>query len=162
MKKKPIPGSKRNRSPGARLGRSHSRKYILIERVAGLLELSQIDARRSVRTVLQSLRNRLPHDVLVAFWKKLPPLPFGIYFEGWQPSDVPLRTSLRQFVTEIQKQLPRACKTEPISAIRAVLTAVREQIGSRQIDEVKRALPQEMHNFFDAFPTAIHPCVEAR
>jgi uncharacterized protein (DUF2267 family) len=75
---------------------------------------------------------------------------------------MPLGSSLRQFVAEIHEHLPRACVTEPISAIRAVLTAVREYVGSTKTDEVKRALPQEMHNLFDALPTEIRPCVEAQ
>jgi uncharacterized protein (DUF2267 family) len=147
---------------GARLGRSRSQKYVLLERVAELLELSRIDARKSMRTVLHRLRDRLPHDVAVAFGEKLPPLVFGIYFESWQPSNIPLRTSLRQFGAEIQKRLPRACATEPIPATRAVLTAVREQVGSTKIEEVKRALPQEMPSLFDALPNEIRPCVEAQ
>jgi uncharacterized protein (DUF2267 family) len=164
--KEPISRPKRRRSAGARtgarLGRSRSQKYVLLERVAELLELSRIDARTSMRTVLHSLRDRLPHDVLVAFGKKLPPLAFGIYFEGWQSSNMPLRTSLRQFVAEIQERLPRACVTEPISVIQAVLTAVGEHVGSTKIEEVKRALPQELHGLFDALPSEIRPCVEAQ
>src|SRR5689334_20833304 len=106
--KQPISRPTRKGSADARAGRSRSRKYVLLERVAELLELSRSDARASMRTVLHSLRERLPHDVSIAFGGKLPPLAFGIYFEGWHPSNMPLTTSFRQFVAEIQEHLPPA------------------------------------------------------
>lgn len=161
MEKQPSsqPNHRRSASrSGAGFGRLRSKKYVLLERVGELLKLSRSDARRCTRTVLHSLRDQLPHDVLVAFGKQLPPVAFGINFQGWQPSNMPVRTSLRQLLTETQAQLPRACVTEPISVIRAVLTAAREHIGSTEIEKVKRAFPQEMHGLFDGLPSTIRPC----
>lgn len=134
-------------------------KCEVIGRVAELLKISRQKARRTTRSVLHTVRDRLPHEVLVPFGQQLPPFARRLYFNGWESSNAPITTSLRQFVVDIERKLPRVCLADPFSAIDAVLVAVREHIGAPQMRKVKQAFAPEMHGLFDASPSSVHPCI---
>ena len=133
-------------------------KCTVIGRVAELLKISRPKARKSVQTVLCTVRDRLPHDVLVPFGGQLPPFARHLYFEDWESANAPITTSLWLFVEDIQQNLPDVCIADPFSAIRAVLIAVREHIGKPNMANIKQAFALEMHGLFDASPASVHPC----
>lgn len=130
----------------------------MIRRVAELLKISRSNARKSVQTVLRTVRNRLPHEVLVPFGDQLPPFARRLYFGGWESTNVPITTSLREFVVDVELDLPPVCFDDPFSAIHAVLIAVREHIGVTQIGNIRETFAVEMHGLFDALPSSVHAC----
>lgn len=162
-----IGGEPPSRPPGRsaanqKRGDQHSQfsyeRCTVIQRVAELLKISRPNASKSVQTVLNTVRDRLPHDVLVPFGERLPPFARGLYFHGWESTNAPINTSLRQFVEDTQVSLPNVCIADPFSAILAVLIAVREHIGNSQMANVRQAFTQEMHGLFDASPANVRPC----
>ena len=153
-------GSTNNRrTEGLKASQSKLGTCAVIGRVAELLKISHPKARKATQSVLHTVRDRLPHRVLVPFGEQLPPLIRRLYFDGWESSNVPITTSLRQFVVDIQQNLPRVCVADPFSAILAVLVAVREHIDRRQMENVKETFEAEMHNLFEASPADVHPCI---
>jgi uncharacterized protein (DUF2267 family) len=155
----PQGGSTNNRrTEGLNAPQSEVGKCAVIGRVAELLKISRPKARNTTRSVLRAVRDRLPHEVLVPFGEQLPLRARRLYFDGWESSSAPITTSLRQFVVDIERDLPRVCLADPFSAINAVLVAVREHIGTSQMRKVKQAFAPEMHGLFDASPSSVHPC----
>lgn len=68
---------------------STQKTYEWIARVAEAAHLEKRDAYKSLRAVLQTMRDRLPIDDAVLFAAQLPLLLRGLFTKGWEPSKLP-------------------------------------------------------------------------
>src|SRR5205814_10234829 len=108
-----------------------------IARIAEALHMEKRDAYKSLRAVLITLRDRLPVDLAVHFGAQLPMIIRGLYYEGWEPSKVPVKMSRGEF----------------LEAIREKIVAGR-YTGAGEMHKVMHSLPQDMQSLFPALAAA--------
>jgi uncharacterized protein (DUF2267 family) len=78
-----------------------------IARIAEALHKEKRDASKALRSVLQTVRDRLPSDLAVHFGAQLPMLIRGLYYEGWEPARCRLRRLARNFWTPTRENCRR-------------------------------------------------------
>lgn len=99
------------------------------------------------RAVLHRLRRHLTTDQVLTFADALPPLPRGIFIEGWRPPDALPLTSAGEFLQGVIESLSPH-QVPPDSIVRdvfAVLAERSEPLGARTMRE---QLPEELRPFW--------------
>src|SRR5207237_8992131 len=76
-----------------------------IATIAEAAHLEKGDAYEVLRSVLQTMRDRLPLDVAANFDAQLPIFLRGLFYEGWQPSKAPVKMSCEEFLTAVQEKV---------------------------------------------------------
>ena len=99
----------------------------------------------ALRSTLHALRDRLPVNEAAHLGAQLPMLIRGIYYEGWRPSDKPLKVRhLDEFLDHVAEE----CRTEldmPIEGmVRAVFHTLQRHISPGEITSVIRNLPNDL------------------
>src|SRR3954470_10166073 len=84
---------------------STQKTYEWIASVAEVAHLERRDAYKSLRAVLQTLRDRLPLHDAVHFAAQLPTFLRGLFFEGWEPAKVPLKMSRDEFLVAVAERI---------------------------------------------------------
>jgi uncharacterized protein (DUF2267 family) len=125
-----------------------------IARIAETLHMEKRDAWKSLRAVLQTTRDRLPVEVAVHFGAQLPMLIRGMYYEGWEPSKVPMKLMLREFLEIVQQSIVTDRTIDPVETTQAVLAIVGSYVGLGEMEKVKQTFPRDMQNLFPAFAEA--------
>lgn len=131
-----------------------------IARVAEIMHMEKRDAYKSLRAVLQTLRDRLPVDLAVHFGAQLPMLVRGLYYEGWEPSKVPIKMSRQEFLDTIQENIVADRVIDPRETTRNVLSVVAGYIGAGEMEKIMHSFPQDMQSLFPQ--SLMRPEVRAR
>ncbi|MEU1397037.1 DUF2267 domain-containing protein [Micromonospora zamorensis] len=98
----------------------------------------------ALRTVLHLLRDRLPVDESVEFAQQLPVLVRGIYFDGWVPSDVPIKLNRDDFLYEVRQGFPYDAKGGPERVTQVVLDTLRRHVTQGEWQDVKDTMPKDL------------------
>ena len=125
-----------------------------IVRIAATEHMEKREAWKALRAVLQTVRDRLPLDVAVHFGEQLPMLIRGLYYEGWEPSKVPIKLTLRQFLDAVQTKIVAERMFDPIDVTQHVLSVIAIYVGGGEMEKVKRSLPSDMQNLFPQLASA--------
>ncbi len=96
----------------------------------------------ALRTVLHLLRDRMPVGESVEFAQQLPVLLRGIYFDGWQPADVPIRLNRDDFLYEVRQGFPYDVEGGPQRVVRVVLDTLRRHVSQGEWQDVTSNLPR--------------------
>jgi uncharacterized protein (DUF2267 family) len=121
-----------------------------IARIAASMHMEKRDAWKSLRAVLQTLRDRLPADLAVHFGAQLPMLVRGLYYEGWEPSKVPIKMPREEFLAEVQAKIIADRVIDPVETVQNVLVVVANHVGNGELEKVMQALPKDMQSLFPA------------
>jgi uncharacterized protein (DUF2267 family) len=98
----------------------------------------------ALRTVLHLLRDRLPVQEGVEFAAQLPVLIRGVYFEGWDPSIVPVKLNREEFLYEVRQGFPYEIDGGIESLVRTVLNALRRHVTEGEWDDVRSNVPRDL------------------
>ncbi|MET8093578.1 DUF2267 domain-containing protein [Micromonospora sp. NPDC005220] len=98
----------------------------------------------ALRTVLHLLRDRLPVDESVEFAQQLPVLVRGIYFDGWVPSDVPIKLNRDDFLYEVRQGFPYDAEGGPERVTQVVLDTLRRHVTQGEWQDVKDTMPKNL------------------
>ncbi|PYC67952.1 DUF2267 domain-containing protein [Micromonospora arborensis] len=98
----------------------------------------------ALRTVLHLLRDRLPVDESVEFAQQLPVLVRGIYFDGWVPSDVPVKLNRDDFLYEVRQGFPYDAEGGPERVTQVVLDTLRRHVTQGEWQDVKDTMPADL------------------
>ena len=112
-------------------------------------ELGWEDRRRALRALrgtLHALRDHLVVDEAAQLAAQLPLLVRGIYYEGWDPSRVPVEGRRREdFLGRVAGAFERTDPdVDPERVARAVLRVLGNRISAGEADEARRLLPKEV------------------
>ena len=86
-------------------------------RIAESMRMEKHDAWKSLRSVLRTLRDRLPRDLGVHFGAQLPMLVRGLYYEAWEPSKVPIKMSREEFRAVVQSRIIADVVFDPVETV---------------------------------------------
>lgn len=98
----------------------------------------------ALRTVLHLLRDRLPVAESVEFAQQLPVLVRGIYFDGWQPENVPIKLNRDDFLYEVRQGFPYDVEGGPQRVARVVLDTLRRHVTQGEWDDVTDSMPADL------------------
>jgi uncharacterized protein (DUF2267 family) len=104
----------------------------------------------ALRAVLHALRDRLPINQAAALGAQLPVLVRGVYYDGWRPSDVPLRVRHKEdFIDLVREELDRnqAITDEPERVVRAVLGLLCRH-NEAEMRKIASSFPRELQVIF--------------
>ncbi|MEU4554601.1 DUF2267 domain-containing protein [Micromonospora violae] len=98
----------------------------------------------ALRTVLHLLRDRLAVDESVEFAQQLPVLVRGIYFDGWAPSDVPIKLNRDDFLYEVRQGFPYDAEGGAERVTQVVLDTLRRHVTQGEWEDVKDTMPKDL------------------
>ena len=100
-------------------------------------------ARRVLRAWLHTLRDRLTIDAAAKFGQQLPELLRGTYYDGWEPSRVPVRYHAAEYVQRFAAEAMVPPSEVPALAA-AVTHVITEHMSPGQVAEALAELPADL------------------
>ncbi len=100
-------------------------------------------AYRVTRSWLHTLRDRLPVPIAAHLAAQLPDLLRGVFYDGWNPSKVPIKFGRDEFVVRFAKDAQVHHHEVPMAGA-LVTSAMRRHMSSGAIDEALGALPGDV------------------
>ena len=103
----------------------------------------------ALRTVLQTLRDRLTPEEAVQLGAQLPMLVRGFYYEGWTLKDKPHKERHKaEFLEHVREAFPRDVTVNPQQVVRAVFRVLQRNISPGEIDDVKHLMPKPLRELW--------------
>jgi uncharacterized protein (DUF2267 family) len=100
-------------------------------------------AYRVTRSWLHILRDRLPVPVAAHVAAQLPELLRGVFYEGWNPSKVPIKFGREEYVARFARDAQIHHSEVPVAG-RNVTSAMRKHISPGAINEAFGVLPGDI------------------
>lgn len=97
-----------------------------------------------LRAVLHALRDRLPAEVAVNFAAQLPMIVRGFYYEGWKPSQVPVKMNHDEFIGRIQKELTFQSDLSTEELIKKTFKQLSLHIDQHELEHLRKILPEDV------------------
>lgn len=98
----------------------------------------------ALRVVLQALRDRLPLVEAVNLAAQLPMLIRGLFYEGWNVSDVPIKMDKEEFLDRIRENFVYSIDASISDMVKIVLLVVMESIDLAEAEKIKAVLPKDV------------------
>jgi len=105
----------------------------------------------ATRSVIQTLRDRLPVEEAVELGDELPMVMKGMYYEGYNASGKPEKIKNREeFFHKVQEKSPnKPLKTE--EATSAVFSILEKKLsGGGEIKQVRNNMPKDIQKFWES------------
>lgn len=104
---------------------------------------------RILRAVLHALRDMLAVNEAARLAGKMPTLIRGVYFEGWNPSEVPCdERTLRDLIGRVQRDFRFDPLDRPEKAISAVFWVLNTRIGAGEIEDIRDLLEPDIREIW--------------
>lgn len=104
---------------------------------------------RLLRLTLTGLRDMLGHNEAAQLSAQLPLLIRGIFYEGWRPSDTPLKKQHKDsFVARIDDKLGSYPEYRGEEDIRTVFKLLNARISEGEVEDIRSALPSPIRDFW--------------
>jgi uncharacterized protein (DUF2267 family) len=98
----------------------------------------------ALRAVLHALRDRLTVDETSHFASQLPMMIRGLYFDGWDPSVVPMKMSREEFLARVRVDFPFEIEGGIEHLVQTVLQALNRYVTQGEWDDIKSTMPKEL------------------
>jgi uncharacterized protein (DUF2267 family) len=98
----------------------------------------------ALRAVLHALRDRMTVDETAQLSAQLPMLIRGIYFEGWDPTHVPMKVDRDEFLARVEKEYAHDMEGDVVQLTRTVLQALRTHVSDGEWDDIRSAVPKKL------------------
>jgi uncharacterized protein (DUF2267 family) len=110
-------------------------------------------AYRVTRSWLHTLRDRLPVPIAAHIAAQLPELLRGVFYEGWNPSKVPIKYTRDEYIARFARDA-QLHHTEVSRAGRLVTSALQRHISVGAINELLGVLPADIRSMVAATDAA--------
>ncbi|HET8575193.1 MAG TPA: DUF2267 domain-containing protein [Candidatus Paceibacterota bacterium] len=98
----------------------------------------------ALRSILQTLRDRLTIENAASLGAQLPMLVRGFYFEGWKPQSAPIKMNRAEFVGEVERVLEPPFDESTEDIIKGVLAIVESYTDPAEMRKIKKTLPKDI------------------
>jgi uncharacterized protein (DUF2267 family) len=106
-------------------------------------------AYRLLKAVLHALRDCLQINESADLAAQLPGLLRGVYYEQWRPAITPVKKRGKaDFLARVEDSFRADPISNPAQAVMAVFELLSEKITPGEIEDVRRALPQDLRNLW--------------
>jgi uncharacterized protein (DUF2267 family) len=105
-------------------------------------------AYKVTRSWLHTLRDRLPAQVAAHLAAQLPELLRGVFYEGWNPSRVPVKYGRDEYLARFAHQA-QVHAGEAQDACRRVTAALSKHISAGAIAEAMAVLPTDLRSLLE-------------
>ena len=78
----------------------------------------------------------------------------GLYYEGWEPSRVPIKLSREEFLAAVQSRIIAGGAIDPVETVENVFAVIANHIGGGEMQKVMGAFPNDMQSLFPALASA--------
>ncbi|MHB9156175.1 MAG: DUF2267 domain-containing protein [Endomicrobiales bacterium] len=103
----------------------------------------------ALRAVLHTLRDRLRLEEAVQLGAQLPLVVRGLYYEGWDPTDKPLKERHKEdLYLHIYDYFPNDPDLNPDKVIRSVFKVLSMHVTSGEIMDIIRELPVQLRDLW--------------
>lgn len=108
-------------------------------------------AYHALRSVLQTLRDRLSVNEAAQLSAQLPLLIRGVFFDGWHPGETPRKERhWDEFVAHVSESFALDTEADPAQITRAVLKVLCRHISQGETESLKRILPAQIRELLPA------------
>lgn len=102
-----------------------------------------------LRLTLTGLRDLLGHNEAAQLSAQLPILIRGVYYEGWRPSDTPLKGQQKfSFIERIDVKLHDYPEYRGEQDIQSVFKLLNARISEGEIADIRSTLPDSIRDFW--------------
>lgn len=102
-----------------------------------------------LRAVLHALRDRITIEEVAQLGAQLPMLIRGFYYEGWDPTDKPVKHRHKdEFLARILLAFRTDDDIDPERCARAAFAVLARRISEGEIEDVKHVLPSELQDLW--------------
>ena len=98
----------------------------------------------ALRAVLHAVRDRLIVEEAAHLSAQLPMLVRGIYFEGWDPTRVPVKMHRDEFLARIRHEFPYEVPGGIERLFDTVVQALRRHITEGEWEDIRASLPKDI------------------
>ena len=98
----------------------------------------------ALRAVLHALRDRLPVEESAQLAAQLPMLVRGVYYDGWNPSRVPVKMGRDEFEERVRVEFPFDIEGGVEPLIATVLRALKQYGTEGEWADVRATMPKEL------------------
>lgn len=104
---------------------------------------------KALRSVLQALRDRLEVDEATQLAAQLPLLVKGVFYDGWNPTDLPVTIRSRdEFLDRILESYGDRDFSDPQHVTETVFRHLDSHVSEGEIADVKATLPEEIRTLW--------------
>lgn len=106
---------------------------------------------RLLRIVLCKIRDHLSANEMAQFSAQLPIILRGMFFEGWQPRNTPVRERhASELIAAVDERVGDVLDYQGVTDIKAVFNVINAHVSRGEVEDVRACLPQELR---DLWPT---------
>ena len=115
-----------------------------IEQAYGWPKERRNQSYNALRAVLHAVRDRLTVEEAAHLSAQLPLLVRGIYFEGWDPTRVPMKMHRDEFLARIRDEFPYEVPDGIEHLFNTVVKALRRHVTEGEWEDVRASLPKDV------------------
>jgi uncharacterized protein (DUF2267 family) len=68
----------------------------------------------------------------------------GVYYEGWNPSQVPVKMNREEFLARVRREFPFEVEGSVEPLVQRVLQSLRRHITDGEWEDVKSTMPKDL------------------
>lgn len=103
----------------------------------------------ALRAVLHAFRDRLQVDDAINFSAQLPLFLKGVFLDGWQPDEVPIKMNKDEFLNRIQSEFIFDYKGDTTNLVQIVFTHIFEIVDPFEAEKIKKTLPEDIRELLE-------------
>ena len=134
-----------------RFGHTVHRTHVMLREIASRLGTAgTVPAYHALRSVLHTLRDRLPDAEAADLAAQLTTIVRGVFYEGYRPGRADEKLDREAFLEAVRSELREDAPFDPEDAIRAVSDALAASVSEGEWNQVLGALPRDVRALFEA------------